>query len=120
MTEVAWIGLGAMGSRMAARIRDEGHELVVWNRTREKAEELGVPVAASPREAAGSAEIVFTMLADSAALRAVTEDEDGIIAGLREGAVLVEMSTVGPQTRLAHSSGVANVMTTGFLPTTLA
>ena len=122
MTEVAWIGLGAMGSRMAARIRDEGHELVVWNRTREKAEELGVPVAASPREAAGSAEIVFTMLADPAALRAVTEDEDGIIAGLREGAVLVEMSTVGPQAiarlseRMPSHASLLDVPVLGSLP----
>ena len=96
MTEVAWIGLGAMGSRMAARIRDAGHELVVWNRTREKAEELGAPIAGSPREAAERAEVVFTMLADRAALVAVTEGEDRVLAGLAEDAVLVEMSTVGP------------------------
>jgi 3-hydroxyisobutyrate dehydrogenase len=96
MTTVAWIGLGAMGSRMAARLRDHGHELVVWNRTRAKAEELGVPVADSPREAAARAEAVFTMVADPEALRAVSEGEDGALAGLREGSVLVEMSTVGP------------------------
>ncbi|HJQ51557.1 MAG TPA: NAD(P)-dependent oxidoreductase [Gaiellaceae bacterium] len=97
MTEVAWIGLGAMGSRMAARLRDAGHELVVWNRTREKAEELGVAIAASPRDAAEPAEFVFTMLTDPEALRAVTEGDDGLPAGLGEGAVLVEMSTVGPE-----------------------
>ena len=122
MTEVAWIGLGAMGSRMAARIRDEGHELVVWNRTREKAEELGVPVAASPREAAARAEIVFTMLADPEALRAVTEDGDGIVAGLREGAVLLEMSTVGPQAiarlseRMPSHASLLDVPVLGSLP----
>jgi 3-hydroxyisobutyrate dehydrogenase-like beta-hydroxyacid dehydrogenase len=97
MTEVAWIGLGAMGSRMAARLRDAGHELVVWNRTREKAEELGVAIAGSPREAAEGAEFVFTMLAGPEALRSVTEGDDGLLTGLREGSVLVEMSTVGPQ-----------------------
>ena len=97
MTAVAWIGLGAMGSRMAARLGDAEHELVVWNRTRQKAEELGAPVAGSPREAAERAELVFTMLADPEALRAVTEGEDGVLPGLGEGAVLVEMSTVGPQ-----------------------
>jgi 3-hydroxyisobutyrate dehydrogenase len=96
VTEVAWIGLGAMGSRMAARLRDSGHDLVVWNRTREKAEELGPRVAASPRDAAEEAEIVFTMVTDPDALRAVTEGGDGALAGLAEGAVLVEMSTVGP------------------------
>lgn len=90
---VAWIGLGAMGSRMAVRLRDAGHELVAWNRTREKAEALGVPVAASPREAAERAEVVFTMLADPEALRTVADD---LVRGLREETVLVEMSTVGP------------------------
>jgi 3-hydroxyisobutyrate dehydrogenase-like beta-hydroxyacid dehydrogenase len=103
MTAVAWIGLGAMGSRMAARLRDAGHELVVWNRTRAKAEDLGVAVADSPREAAERTEIVFTMVSDPEALREVSEGEDGALAGLQEAAVLVEMSTVGPDalTRLA-------------------
>lgn len=96
MTKIAWIGLGAMGSRMAARLRDGGHELVVWNRTRAKAEELGVQIADSPGEAAARAELVFTMVADPEALRAVSEGDDGLLAGLQQGAVLVEMSTVGP------------------------
>ena len=90
---VAWIGLGAMGSRMAARLRDAGQQLVVWNRTREKAEALGVPVASSLAEAAASADVVFTMLADPEALRAVAAD---LLPALRESTVLVEMSTVGP------------------------
>lgn len=97
MTVVGWIGLGAMGSRMAARLSNAGHELVVWNRTRAPAEELGLSVAGSPREAAERAEDVFTMVADPEALRAVSEGEDGVLAGLREGSVLVEMSTVGPE-----------------------
>lgn len=92
--KVAWIGTGAMGSRMAARLRDAGHELVVWNRSREKAEALGVPVAAGPREAAAGAEAVFTMLADPDALRAVAAE---LLSGLGTDAVLVEMSTVGPE-----------------------
>jgi 3-hydroxyisobutyrate dehydrogenase/2-hydroxy-3-oxopropionate reductase len=122
MTEVAWIGLGAMGSRMAARVRDAGHELVVWNRTREKAEELGVAVAASPREAARHAELVFTMLTDPEALRAVTEGDEGLLAGLREGSVLVEMSTVGPQAiaelseRMPAGSSLLDVPVLGSLP----
>lgn len=122
MTEVAWAGLGAMGSRMAARLRDAGHELVVWNRTREKAEELGVPVAASPREAAERAAVVFTMLTDPDALREVTEGDDGILAGLRDEAVLVEMSTVGPEAirRLAvgvpETAALLDVPVLGSLP----
>ena len=122
MTAIAWIGLGAMGSRMAARLRDAGHELVVWNRTREKAEELGVATAASPRDAAERAEVVFTMLADPEALRAVTEGSDGLLAGLREGSVLVEMSTVGPQAvkqlseRMPDRAALLDVPVLGSLP----
>lgn len=102
---VAWIGLGAMGSRMARRLAGAGHELVVWNRTRERAEELGVEVADSPREAAAAAEVVFTMVADPASLRAVSEGEDGVLAGLGPHSTLVELSTVGPQAirRLAEA-----------------
>jgi 3-hydroxyisobutyrate dehydrogenase/2-hydroxy-3-oxopropionate reductase len=122
MTAVAWIGLGAMGSRMAARVRDAGHELVVWNRTRARAEELGVPAAASPREAAARAEIVFTMVADPDALRAVSEGADGVLAGLGGGSVLVEMSTVGPEAvhRLASAlpagTALLDVPVLGSLP----
>jgi 3-hydroxyisobutyrate dehydrogenase len=97
MTTVAWIGLGAMGSRMATRLRDAGCDLVIWNRTRERAEALGEAIADSPREAAEQAEFVFTMLADPEALAAVTAGEMGLLAGLPEGSVLVEMSTVGPR-----------------------
>jgi 3-hydroxyisobutyrate dehydrogenase/2-hydroxy-3-oxopropionate reductase len=122
MTSVAWIGLGAMGSRMAVRMRDAGRDLVVWNRTREKAEELGVPVASSPRAAAERGQFVFTMLADPAALEAVTEGEDGVLAGLGEGAVLVEMSTVGPEAierlyaRLPSHASMLDVPVLGSLP----
>jgi 3-hydroxyisobutyrate dehydrogenase-like beta-hydroxyacid dehydrogenase len=126
MTEVAWLGLGAMGSRMAARVRDSGHELVLWNRTRERAEELGVPVAGSPREAAERAEAVFTMLTGPDALVAVTEGENGVLAGLAEGAVLVEMSTVGPAAirRLAEQmpshASLLDVPVLGSLPEAVA
>jgi 3-hydroxyisobutyrate dehydrogenase/2-hydroxy-3-oxopropionate reductase len=122
MTQVAWIGLGAMGSRMAARLRDAGHELVVWNRTRAKAEGLGVPIAASPRDAAERTEVVFTMLTEPVALRAVTEGDDGLLAGLREGSVLVEMSTVGPQAiaqlseRMPDRATLLDVPVLGSLP----
>jgi 3-hydroxyisobutyrate dehydrogenase-like beta-hydroxyacid dehydrogenase len=122
MTAVAWIGLGAMGSRMAARLRDAEHELVVWNRTREKATELRVAIAASPREAAERAEFVFTMLADPEALRAVSEGEEGVLAGLRDGSVLIEMSTVGPDAiaalfeRMPSRASLLDVPVLGSLP----
>ena len=98
MTSVAVIGLGAMGSRFAGRFLDAGHEVIVWNRTPEKAEELlsrGASAAASPAEAARRAEAVVTVVSDPAALRAVTEGPDGIAAGANASTTVIEMSTVG-------------------------
>jgi 3-hydroxyisobutyrate dehydrogenase-like beta-hydroxyacid dehydrogenase len=75
MTRVAVLGLGAMGSRVARRLLDAGHDLAVWNRTAGKADALvatGARRAESPGAAAGAAEVVITMLADPDALRVVT------------------------------------------------
>jgi 3-hydroxyisobutyrate dehydrogenase/2-hydroxy-3-oxopropionate reductase len=97
---VAVLGLGAMGSRFARRFLDAGHEVIVWNRTRSKAEPLvaaGATSAASAADAAARAEAVITVLADPDALRAATEGSDGIAAGIGPGATLIEMSTVGPE-----------------------
>ena len=81
------LGLGAMGSRIARRLLDAGHDVVVWNRTTEKA--AGFPqVAATPAEAAAGADATITMLTDADALREVTRDV--------ETPMLIEMSTVGP------------------------
>jgi 3-hydroxyisobutyrate dehydrogenase len=99
VTRVAFLGLGLMGAPMARRLLDAGHELVVWNRSAEKArplEEAGARVARTPREAAAGAEAVITMLADPPALAAVTEGPDGVAAGAEDGATVLEMSTVGP------------------------
>jgi 3-hydroxyisobutyrate dehydrogenase-like beta-hydroxyacid dehydrogenase len=99
MTTVAVIGLGAMGSRIARRLLDTDHELLVWNRTAAKTEPLvaaGAASAASPADAAGRADAVITMLADPDALRAVAEVPDGIAAGATAGTTVIEMSTVGP------------------------
>jgi 3-hydroxyisobutyrate dehydrogenase-like beta-hydroxyacid dehydrogenase len=96
VAKVAVVGLGGMGSRIARRLLDSGHELTVWNRTREKAEALGAPAAASPAEAAAEAEVVITMVADPPALAAVTEGAEGVATGAGEGTTVIEMSTVGP------------------------
>ena len=96
VTRVAFIGVGAMGGRMARRLLDAGHELTVWNRTPSKVTPLvdaGAASAATPAEAARGAEIVITMVADEAALDAVTEGPEGIAA---HATTVVEMSTVGP------------------------
>jgi 3-hydroxyisobutyrate dehydrogenase-like beta-hydroxyacid dehydrogenase len=100
MATVAVVGLGAMGSRIAARLLQAGHELVVWNRDRAKAQPLverGAAAADVPADAARRAEAVITMVTDPRALEAVTEGDDGVVAGLGEDGTLIQMSTVGPE-----------------------
>jgi 3-hydroxyisobutyrate dehydrogenase len=99
VTTVAVIGLGAMGARFARRFLDAGHDVLVWNRSASKAQELlslGAAAAASPAEAARSAEAVVTVVSDPAALWAVTEGPQGIAAGAGASTTVIEMSTVGP------------------------
>ena len=99
MAKLGFVGLGAMGSRLARRLLAAGHQVTGWNRTPEKARDLqaaGLTLAKSPRAAAEGAEAVIIMVTDDAALRAVALGPDGVIAGLGRGAVLVEMSTVSP------------------------
>ena len=97
--DLAFVGLGGMGSRLAKRLLNSGYRMTGYNRTAKKAQDLaymGMRVVATPREAAAAADVVFTMVSDNAALIAVTLGPDGVVAGLRKGAILVEMSTVGP------------------------
>jgi 3-hydroxyisobutyrate dehydrogenase-like beta-hydroxyacid dehydrogenase len=108
MSTVAVVGLGRMGSRIARRLLDAGYAVIVWNRTPAKAEELaahGAEPVAMPVDAARRADAVVTMLADAAALQAVTEGTDGIAAGVDDATTVIEMSTVGPPaiSRLANA-----------------
>ncbi len=99
MAELGYVGLGVMGSAVVRRLLDAGHTVAVWNRTRDKAEPLlaaGARWADSPREVAERGEIVFTMVTNTAAVRAVTEGDDGILAALGPGKVYVDMSTASP------------------------
>ncbi len=99
MSTVAVVGLGAMGRAMAGRLLATGHDVVVWNRSPGPVRDLvaeGAEAAASPAEAAGRVDIVITMVSDAAALRAVTEGPDGILAGATPGTTLAQMATVGP------------------------
>jgi 3-hydroxyisobutyrate dehydrogenase/2-hydroxy-3-oxopropionate reductase len=101
VSSVSVLGMGAMGSRIARRLLDAGHEVVVWNRTPAKAEPLvaaGARSAATPAEAARGAEAVITMLAGPDALMAVVEAQDGLATGAGDGTTVLEMSTVGPGT----------------------
>jgi len=99
MAKVGFLGLGLMGAPMARRLVAAGHEVAVWNRTAQKAEELagdGAEVASTPAEAAAGREAVITMLTDRDALEAVLFGDDGAAGGLGSGSLLLDMSTVGP------------------------
>jgi 3-hydroxyisobutyrate dehydrogenase-like beta-hydroxyacid dehydrogenase len=99
MTTIGFIGLGAMGAPLAGRLLD-GNRVYGTNRTRAKATALieqGLIWRNTPREVAAASDVVFSMVTDDTALAAITGGDDGILAGLRPGAIYVEMSTVSPQ-----------------------
>src|SRR5213594_4284871 len=99
MATLGFVGLGAMGSRLARRLLAAGYTVVGYNRTPEKARDLvtaGLQLEKTPGSVAARSDAVFSMVTDDAALRAVALGSDGIIAGLRPDAVYVEMSTVSP------------------------
>jgi 3-hydroxyisobutyrate dehydrogenase-like beta-hydroxyacid dehydrogenase len=95
--KVGFIGLGHMGQPMASNLRAAGHELAVYNRTRQKAEALrqqGARVADSPADVARGAEVVFSMLSDDAAVEEAVLGGSGLLAGLEPGALHVSSSTL--------------------------
>ncbi|HEU0236142.1 MAG TPA: NAD(P)-dependent oxidoreductase [Candidatus Limnocylindrales bacterium] len=111
MTTVGVIGIGRMGGAMARRLAAEGRTLVLYNRTRERAEQLAAQltdarVAATPAEVAGAADVVLTMLANDDAVAAVFGGPDGLLTGARAGTVLVDLSTVRPDTLRSVESRV--------------
>lgn len=99
MGRVGFVGIGIMGSRMAARLLDAGHELTIYNRTASKCAPLadkGAVVADSPAAAAAGADVVFTNMADGSALKAVVLGPGGVIEADPAPALLVDMGTVAP------------------------
>jgi 3-hydroxyisobutyrate dehydrogenase-like beta-hydroxyacid dehydrogenase len=106
---VGFAGLGAMGAGIARRLLDAGYDVVGWNRTKEKAEpliEAGMGWADTPRELAESVDVLFTMLTNTAAVDATAGGPDGILAGLREGAVWADISTISPDASVALAERV--------------
>jgi len=96
---IGFIGLGIMGKPMARNLMKAGYDLVVYNRSREKADELageGAVAAESPKEVAAACETVITMLPDSPEVREVVAGENGVFEGIREGSLLIDMSTISP------------------------
>jgi 3-hydroxyisobutyrate dehydrogenase-like beta-hydroxyacid dehydrogenase len=111
---LGFVGLGYMGSRIASRLLDAGYSLGVYNRSREKTHALaerGVRVYDSPRELAGDADTVLSMLADDAAVEQVMLGPDGIVPAARSGTTIIDLSSVHPDTsrRIASAARLRNV-----------
>ncbi len=99
MARLGFIGLGVMGGRMAKRLLDAGHSVVGYNRTRSKAQWLldsGMAWGKSPRAVAESADVSFSMVTNTSALRSIAEEPDGFLNGLSAGKVHIDMSTISP------------------------
>lgn len=110
MAELGYVGLGVMGGGVVRRLLAADHSVTVWNRSAEKAEPLlaaGARWAASPREVTEQSDVVFTMVTNTAAVQAVCQGPDGILAGLVPGKVYIDMSTASPANTRALAAEVA-------------
>ena len=109
MAKLGFVGLGVMGSQMVSRLLEKGHTVTGYNRTRAKAQWLidkGMKWADSPRAVAEASDITFAMVTNAAAIAAVTDGPDGIIAGLGAGKYFIDMSTVSPELSRATAAKV--------------
>jgi 3-hydroxyisobutyrate dehydrogenase-like beta-hydroxyacid dehydrogenase len=112
MSTIGFIGLGAMGSRIAARLIDADNQVYGTNRTRAKAQPLidrGMKWMDTPREVAAASSVTFSMVTDDHALAAIADGPDGILAGLAPGKVYVDMSTVSPEASRALAARVTGL-----------
>ena len=99
MATLGFVGLGVMGSQMVNRLLAKGHTVAGYNRTRAKAQwlvEKGMHWAGSPRDVASACDYIFAMVTNAAAITAVTEGPDGLLAGLSAGKIFIDMSTLSP------------------------
>jgi 3-hydroxyisobutyrate dehydrogenase-like beta-hydroxyacid dehydrogenase len=109
MANLGFIGLGVMGGQMVNRLLDKGHAVTGYNRTRAKAKWLidrGMKWADSPRTVAAAADVTFAMVTNVAALQAIADGPDGILAGLSQGKIFVDISTVSPAASRALAAKV--------------
>ncbi len=109
MAKLGFIGLGVMGGNMVARLIEKGHTVTGYNRTRSKAQWLidrGMQFADSPKAVALASDITFTMVTNAAALAAVTDGADGLLAGMSAGKFHIDMSTVSPDVSRALAAKV--------------
>jgi len=97
--QLGFCGLGAMGQLIVPRLMEAGHKVTGWNRSRAKADALiahGMTWADTPREVAAQSDIVFSIVTDAKAVKACALGEHGIIAGIKPGAIYIDMSTIEP------------------------
>jgi 3-hydroxyisobutyrate dehydrogenase len=97
---IGFIGLGIMGRGMVANLLQAGFVVCVWNRTASRVEpfvEIGATVGASPADVAAHSDIIITCVSDTPDVEAVILGEDGVIHGVKEGSLVVDMSTISPQ-----------------------
>jgi 3-hydroxyisobutyrate dehydrogenase-like beta-hydroxyacid dehydrogenase len=109
VANLGFVGLGVMGGLMAQRLLEKGHSVTGYNRTRAKAQPLiekGMKFAETPRAVAEASDVIFSSVANSAALTSITEGPNGILAGLSRGKLFVDMSTVGVATSRAIAAQV--------------
>ena len=112
MAHLGFIGLGVMGSRMVKRLLDAGHTVTGYNRTRSKAQwlrDLGMQWGETPAAVAQTTSVVLSMVANTAALQAVTGGTEGVLAGLCPGSIFVDMSTVSPTVSRTLATQVAAI-----------
>src|SRR3954453_4438828 len=107
---IGFIGLGAMGALIVPRLMAAGHNVTGWNRSREKAKPLidaGMAWADSPRAVAAQSEMVFSIVTDGAAVRAIALGDNGALAGLKPGGIYADMSTISPDVSRAVAAEFA-------------
>jgi 3-hydroxyisobutyrate dehydrogenase-like beta-hydroxyacid dehydrogenase len=125
MAKLAFIGLGLMGTPMATRLLEAGHDLAVWNRTVQKTRsltDLGATAVSTPAQAVAGVDAVITMVTNAAALEQVVLGDDGLASALAPGQLLIDMSTVGPDAvlsvaaRLPHGVAMVDAPVRGSVP----
>ena len=125
MAKIGFLGLGEMGTPMARRLLQAGHDVVVWNRSAERTAPLakeGAAVAPSPAKAAAGRDFVITMLATPEALEQVLFGAEGLAPALSPGQILIDMSTVGPDevrsaaARLPKGASLVDAPVRGSVP----
>src|SRR6266567_5354368 len=101
MAQLGFVGLGKMGGRVAKRLLDAGHTVTGYNRTKSKVQWLldaGMQWGETPRQVVEKADVTFSMVTNTAALHEILSGDGGILAGLTQGKVFVDMSTISAST----------------------